>query len=111
MIIGWFIFMSSLFQFWRVKRWERSIQATNQPQVSTQNPRLLASLQNALGAGSVIHSTTRDHVLQHDAAVRDGQRNGSQDSRRDSSENGTGLDEATRQENRLRRDLVRLGYL
>ncbi|KAG8820230.1 hypothetical protein FRC19_009035 [Serendipita sp. 401] len=29
MTLGWFIFMSSLFSFWRIKRWEHSIRASN----------------------------------------------------------------------------------
>ncbi|KAG8823673.1 hypothetical protein FRC17_009257 [Serendipita sp. 399] len=29
MMIGWFVFMSSVFSFWRIKRWEHSIRASN----------------------------------------------------------------------------------
>lgn len=61
--LGWFILLTSLLGFWRVKRWERSILSTQQQDhpISSTSPveeaRILENLRNVFG-GVVTSSTT-----------------------------------------------------
>jgi len=60
MTIGWFILLTSLLSFWRVKRWERSIlnssarePSTPPPQDETQQAAVLARLNRTFGLSTI----------------------------------------------------------
>jgi Protein of unknown function (DUF2370) len=123
MTIGWFIFMSSLLGFWRVKRWELSIRASSQPRVVTPEEQehereVFTNLQIALGIQSVLrpHPDARSPSAQNEAEMElrrleeeEGLR-----SARSAQEGGVQPsedEEIARFENRLRRDLASLGHM
>jgi hypothetical protein len=49
MTVGWFILLTSLLGFWRVKRWERNIVASQQPASSDATRSVRFSLEQAFG--------------------------------------------------------------
>jgi hypothetical protein len=108
MTVGWFLFMTSILQFWRVKKWERGIRASTQAaEVAPQDHQLLSNLQIALGIGGAHDQSSSNS---HDAEID--QLEAARRSRAAHPEaNPEQMDEATRYENQLRRDLSRLGYL
>ena len=102
--------MVSILQFWRVKKWERGIRASTQSaQVAPQDHQLLSNLQIALGIGAGANHNAHDRsssdtdIDQLEAARRSGAAHPEASQEQ--------MDEAGRYENRLRRDLSRLGYL
>jgi hypothetical protein len=113
MTVGWFLFMTSILQFWRVKKWERGIRASTQAaQVAPQDHQLLSNLQIALGLGTGANPNAHDQYSSnsHDAGIDQ-----LEEARRSTAVHPEAtqeqMDEATRYENRLRRDLSSLGYL
>jgi hypothetical protein len=102
--------MTSILQFWKVKKWERGIRgSTRSAEVVAQEHQLLSNLQIALGMGARANPNAHDQsssdtdIDQLEAARRSGA------AHPEASQEHT--DEAGRYENRLRRDLSRLGYL
>lgn len=62
MTVGWFILLTSLLGFWRVKRWERNIVASQQQNASTDAPRgTRSNIEQILGLHGV---STRDFFRQ-----------------------------------------------
>jgi hypothetical protein len=108
MTVGWFLFMTSLLQFWRVKRWERGIRASTQAaEVAPQDHQLLSNLQIALGLGAAHDQSSNNS---HDTEID--QLEAARQSRAAHPEvSQEQVDEVTRYESQLRRDLSRLGYL
>lgn len=123
MTVGWFIFMSSLLGFWRVKRWESSIRASHPrvitPEEQQQEREVFTNLQTALGVQFVIrpHPEARSPSARTEAerALRQlGEEEGLRSARsaREGDMQPSEEDaEAARFENRLRRDLASLGHI
>lgn len=106
--------MTSILQFWRVKRWERNIRASTQAQTTLHDPQMLSNLQIALGVGAVVHpnaEATHDTIVIHDAEIDQLEATRQYRAAQPEENEEEELDEATRYENRLRRDLSSLGYL
>jgi hypothetical protein len=112
MVLGWFIFMSSLLGFWRIKRWERSIRAS---QAETVNPESeqeeTTNINQPPGAINVrstspITAQLREAELGHLPSARF-----SREHELEMHEEIAEYDhEAAQHENRLRRDLASVGY-
>lgn len=117
MTIGWFIFMSSLLGFWRVKRWERSIRASTPaaivtPEQQQQDREVFSNLQTSIGTSFVIRTPTQ---TQHAGGEHQGDVDTEPSASTPLAEGQTPLSEEQREalrfESRLRRDLTNLGYL
>ena len=107
MTIGWFIFMTSVLGYWRVKRWETSIAASNvQPATEDQQheSELLSNLQASLATSTLPNNppgrtpTSARPLSQQQTAP------GNPRSRTREEE------EMIRQDERMRRDLSNQGY-
>ncbi|PVG03623.1 hypothetical protein CPB86DRAFT_810696 [Serendipita vermifera] len=110
MTIGWFIFMSSLLGFWRVKRWERSIRAS-QAETVTPAESEEEEVPNSNPPPDTVNVRSTSPIT---AYLRDAELGGLPPilySREHERENVAEHDhEAAQNEERLRRDLASVGY-
>jgi len=122
MTIGWFILLTSVLSYWRVKRWERSILSSSEPETpaSTEGP--LSRMRAAFASHGILRhgfSLSRDEepitpastAVSVDTATRVTQRGNSMEPGRPSSDPEVRLAQAWAEEARLQNDLRAAGLM
>ncbi|CAG8475206.1 1971_t:CDS:2 [Acaulospora colombiana] len=108
MVIGWFIFMSSLLGFWRVKRWERSIRASQAETVAQEE----SEQEDASNSNQTPDAVNVRSTSPITAQLRDAELGGLPPIHYSREHEGVAEHdhEAAQNEERLRRDLASVGY-
>ena len=120
--IGWFILLTSILSYWRVKRWERSIISSSDSGNSTSSEGPLSRRLRAAFGGRMMFrhgfSLSRDEdsntsglAISTETAARMGQRGGSVELRRPASDSEIRLAQAWAEEARLQNDLRAAGLM
>lgn len=120
--VGWFILLTSVLSYWRVKRWERSILTSSDSRGSTPSESPLSRRLRAAFGGRVVFrhgfSLSRDEDpatpslgISAETAARMGQIGDSMELGRPSSDTELRLAQAWAEEERLQNDLRAAGLM